>query len=143
MAKGRRVDTRKEAKNGDIERLRKIIRRLESDKRKLLSEIKTLEKAFENNIRFLRGKTKDLSVEELIDASNKEMSLKDIEDSKKQTIESLTDKWRCHQCETGVLKLLIFSNRAGKFYFRICSNEKCRKRTKVQPYTDEVVGIQS
>lgn len=130
-----------DAKDGEISRLRKIIRRLTSDKQKLLSELATIESAFERNLKFLKGVTKDLTVEELIDAAKKDLNLKQAQLAVEEARGELEEKWKCHTCSIGVLKLLIFNNREGTHYFRKCSNQKCTNRTKTKPYTQQVEGI--
>ena len=59
------------------QKLKDKIRRLESDKRRLLSELKTLQEAFEKSRDFISKKVRNLSVEELIQHSDK--NLKEIE----------------------------------------------------------------
>jgi hypothetical protein len=131
----------KEEKDGEVKRLKNIIRRLESDKRKLLSEIKTLEEAFGKNIQFLKGKTDGLTIGELLNAAKKEQSLEEIEDEKQQTFSDMEKKWKCFKCEVGLMKLLIYGNREGMQYLRKCSNPKCLNRTKPKPYNSNVEGL--
>lgn len=130
-----------DAKDGEITRLRKAIRRLQSDKQKLLSEVRTIQEAFEKNVKFLKGVTKDLTVGELIDAAKKDLTLKDAQLSVEENKQALEDKWKCYTCSIGVMRLLIFNNREGTQYFRKCSNQKCSNRTKPQPYNEFVEGI--
>lgn len=134
-------DKRREARDAEIGKLRKAIRRLESDKRKLISELTTLTTAFDKNIQFLRGVTKDLTVEELIQAARKELTLKQTKDQKEHTIDDMTKKWACHKCDTGVLKIIVFTNLEGTQYLRCCSNKKCGNRTKPKPWDETVTGI--
>jgi hypothetical protein len=60
------------------QKLKDKIRRLESDKRKLISELKTLQEAFDKSREFINKKVADISVEDLTRLSDK--SLKQIED---------------------------------------------------------------
>jgi hypothetical protein len=139
VGNGNRVRKRKEPRDGEISKLKNIIRRLESDKRKLLSEVKTLEQAFGHTVTFLRGKTKDLSLEQLIQAANNQEGLSDVVNKEKNTTEHLLKKWACHKCDNGVMRLTIYTNREGSFYFRNCT--QCSNRTKVKPYNDKVTGV--
>lgn len=139
MGNGNRIKRRKEPRDGEVARLKNIIRRLESDKRKLLSEVRTLEQAFGNTVTFLRGKTKDLSLEQLIQAANNQEGLSEIANKQKSTTDDLLKKWACHNCDTGVMRLTIFTNREGSFYFRNCT--QCANRTKVKPYNDKITGV--
>ena len=139
MGNGNRVKKRKEPRDGEINRLKAALRRMESDKRKLLSELKTLEAAFDHTVTFLRGKTNDLSVEELIQAASKGYTLIETEAKKEQSMSDLVKKWQCHKCPDGVMHLIIFANRDGQQYFRSCN--KCSNRTKPKQYHDKVSGV--
>ena len=142
MGKSRNRTLRhKEEKDGEVKRLKNVIRRLESDKKKLLSEVRTLEEAFGKNIQFLKSKTDGLSVTELIKAAKKEQTLEEIENEKQQKFSDLEKKWKCFKCDIGLMKLLIYTNREGTQYLRKCSNPKCLNRTKPKPYNDGVEGL--
>lgn len=93
---------RKEAKDGEISKLKDKIRRLESDKRKLISEVKTLEAALLENLKFMKGSTKDVSVEDLIKGAKK-----------KQTLKEVKDGLDCPDCGNK-LSVLIIGNDGGK-----------------------------
>jgi plasmid rolling circle replication initiator protein Rep len=139
LAKGRPRAKFKEEKDGETQKLRDTIRRLQSDNRKLKQEIATYEAAFQKNIQFLKGKTKDLSVEDLIEGAKKEQTLKQIEDTKELTFKEMEAKWKCNSCDVGVLKLIIVTRPDGRFYMRKCGN--CPKRTDLKPYHDKVEGV--
>ena len=140
-SKDRHRDTKKEPKDGEVARLKKAIRRLESDKRQLLSELATIEAAFQKNVEFLKNSTKDLSVRDLMKAANKNITLKELKETNAEAESSMEARWRCHKCDSGVLKLVIFQNLEGKQYLRACSNKKCTNRTKPKPWNDNVKGI--
>ena len=122
----------KEAKDGEIQRLRGIIRRLESDKRKLLSEVKTYEAVFQHNMRYISKKIDDenLTIEDVIKAANKKQTLRQAAEEKEHTIDDMVKKWQCWKCEEGIMKLVVYENRVGKQYFRRCN--KCKKMTEPQ-----------
>lgn len=132
----------KEAKDGDTQKLKNTVRRLQSDIRKLKSELATYEAAFQKNITFLKGKTKDLTVEQLIAGAKKEQNLKQIEDTKEETYNEFKQKWKCFHCDdstrAGILKLTVITRHDGKFYYRRCNAEKCGYRTDLKPLTDDV-----
>ena len=128
------------AKDGEVTRLRKVIKRLQGEKQKLISQISTLTHAFDKNVKFLKGVTRDFTVNELISSAKKELCLKNIM-LEKETLPSLEEKWKCHTCNVGVMKLLIFTVKDTTSYFRKCSNQKCTNRTKPQTYTDDVEGV--
>ena len=141
MANGNRRKKSKEAKDGEVQRLRNIIRRLESDKRKLLSELKTYEAVFQANMKYISKKIDEdnLSVEDVIKAANKKQTLREASEEKQQTMDDMVKKWSCYKCKEGVMKLIIFQNRIGKQYIRCCN--KCDNRTTPKEYTDQVTGI--
>jgi len=72
----------KEAKSGEIQKLKNRIKRLEKDKRILISKLNTAEAALAGNNSFLKGSTEDFSVEDLIDAAKENKTLKEIKDDK-------------------------------------------------------------
>lgn len=141
MSKGKHRASHKEEKDGARQKDKNTIRRLQSDIKKLKSELATYEAAFQKNITFLKGKTKDLTVHELITAANKKQNLAQLEDTKEITFRDMEKKWKCHQCGEGVMKLTILSRPDGKFYYRSCSLSPCKNRTNLKPYHDEVEGI--
>jgi hypothetical protein len=141
MANGNRRRKTKEAKDGEVQRLKNVIRRLESDKRKLLSELKTYEAVFQHNMRYISKKIDDenLTVEDVIKAANKKQTIQQAAEEKEQTIDDMVKKWQCWKCKEGVMKLVIYENRVGKQYFRRCTT--CKKMTDPQLYHDKVTGV--
>lgn len=105
---------------------------------KLKSELKTYEQAFQKNIQFLKGKTKDLSLQELLTGAKKEQNLTKIEAVKEETYQEFKQKWKCFTCGTGIMKITVISRPDGKFYYRRCTGEKCGHRTELKPFTDDV-----
>jgi len=114
-----------EEKDGEVKRLKGIIRRLESDKRKLLSELKTLEDAFGKSITHIKGKLDKTSVEDVIKSVNKGQRLHEVTPAKEHK------DWTCHKCKNGNLELVTLSIRNGEKSFRICSNKKCKYRPPI------------
>lgn len=138
----------KEEKDGEVARLKKAIKRLQREKQMLISQLATVEKAFEKNVLFLKKSTDDLTVEQLVDAAKKEMSLAELKaaklqeiEDKKQELEEMKLHWKCYKCNAGVLQIVTYANRTGSFYFRKCSNKVCTNRTLPQPYSEDVKGI--
>lgn len=132
MSKSRKPKAQfKEEKDGTVQKLKDTIRRLQSDNRKLKSELATFEAAFEKNIQFLKGKTKDLTLKELIDGAKKEQSLIQIEDTVKKN-------WECKTCNEGNLKLIKIPRQDGMFYIRKCDNPRCKYSTRLKRFSDEV-----
>lgn len=77
-----KIPKKEESHKETISSLKGKIRRLESDKRKLKSEVETLTAALEENLKFLKGQTKDLSLEDLIEAAKSKKSLREARQSK-------------------------------------------------------------
>jgi ribosomal protein S20 len=128
-------------RDGEIKRLRDALKRKDREIEKFKSELKTLEKAFEANIKFLKGKTAKLDLKELMDGAKKEQSLKEIETNKEATFQELEQKWKCHACGTGVMKLIVYTRPDGKWYLRKCNQQTCTNRTEAKRWHDEVEGI--
>jgi hypothetical protein len=138
VGKGKHRAKFKEEKSGELQKLKDANRRLKSENNKLKSELKTYEAVFEKNIEFLKGKTKDLSVQELINGAKKNQNLKQIEDTKAETYQEFKQKWKCHTCGTGVMKITVITRQDGRWYFRKCTDSKCTNRTELKPFTDDV-----
>lgn len=140
MSKGRPKANHREEKDGEVQKLRNTIRRLQSDIRKLKSELTTYEAAFQKNIQFLKGKTKDLTVTELIAGAKKEQTLAQIENNKELTFKEMEKRWKCHRCNEGVMKITVINRQDGKWYFRSCTNVtgKCKHRTELKPFNEDV-----
>lgn len=85
----------KQSKDGEVQKLKSRIKRLEKDKRILISKLNTAEAALLGSANFLKGSTEDLSVEELIEAAKENKSLKEIRTGK-----------RCSNCGSEDLKVL-------------------------------------
>lgn len=129
----------KEEKDGEIGKLKKHVRHLENEITKLKSQLRTYDRAFSKNLLFLKEKTSDLSVEELIRGAEQELSLKEIKDDKKDRFSELQRKWKCFECNEGILRLVIVPGNETNRYFRKCS--MCAHRTDVKEYTEEVEGV--
>lgn len=141
MGKKHRTYPDKE-RDSEVKRLRDALKRKDREVEKLKSELRTLEKAFEANIKFLKGKTAKLDLQELLSGAKKDMSIKEIEETKVVNFKELEEKWRCHKCQEGVMKLIVFSRPDGKHYIRACSNrDKCQNRTDAKPWKEDVEGI--
>jgi hypothetical protein len=128
-------DYYKEPKDGNEKRLKGQIKRLEHEVNRLKSELRTLEVALGKNIMFLKTKTKQYTVEELIQGAQDQMNLEQIGEDKDHTFDAITEKWKCYKCEVGLLKLIIVP---GQRYFRKCTTKECTHRTEVKTLTEEV-----
>lgn len=116
--KGSRV---KEEKDGSIAKLKQRIRRLEKDKRELISKLNTLEQVLKRNFEVLKGSTEDLSVEELIEGAKKNKTIKQIKDD----VEPVVQSDNCPKCNSEEYKIMEI--RGGQI--GVCGN--CTYRTKL------------
>jgi len=142
VKKGKHRTYAEKERDGEITKLKNANRRLKSENDKLKSEIRMYQAAFEKNIQFLKGKTKDLTLEELIEGAKKEQNLGQIEKQKEMSFKEMEDKWKCHVCKKGIMKLIVYTRHDGRWYLRSCGNKpSCSNRTNAQPFHDGVDGI--
>lgn len=125
-------------RDSEVTRLRQALKRALKENDKLKNELKTYENAFQKNIQFLKGKTKDLTLQELLDGAKKEQSLSKIEHTKEETYQEHKSKWKCFDCNIGVMKIVIVPRHDGKFFIRCCNNEACKRRTDLKPFNEKV-----
>lgn len=128
----------KEPKDGEVAKLKKHIRHLEKENSLLKSQLRTYDRVFSKNVTFLKEKTRGLSLEDLIIGANNELNLEAIKSEKVNTYEDLQKKWKCYECEVGLMKLIIIPRADSNAYFRKCSNPKCGHRTEAKEHTEEV-----
>lgn len=55
------------------------------------------------------------------------------------SIESLKQIWKCHDCTDGHLAIFLYNRPDGTHYYRKCEN--CQKRTPSKRYSKAVKGI--
>jgi hypothetical protein len=134
VGKSRQQLRHKEEKDGEVKRLKNVIRRLESDKRKLLSEKNSLEEVLKRNFNFLKGMTEDIPLEDLVKAASSNKNLKQMhKEGLDYNGKSPEEKWQCHKCDSGVLHFVPIDRHDGMFYIRVCCNKKCNNRTGLKP----------
>lgn len=109
-----------------------------------LEKYKVREKKFKREIARLRKMVQKLQEEhemsgllELVDVQRKED--KEIHDVEKGI--ELRKKWKCHECEEGIMILNIFNRKDGVFYFRRCY--ACGNKTRMKKYTNDVEGVKN
>jgi predicted nuclease with TOPRIM domain len=72
----------KEAKDGEVKKLRARVKKLEKENNRLKSELRAFEQAFHKTTRFLRDNTDDINLEDLVDAAKDGKSLKEVKNVK-------------------------------------------------------------
>ena len=64
----------------------------------------------------------------------------DILQRTQELLESLKEAWKCRECDTGYLEIVLFTKMGNQHYFRACNC--CNNRTKSQIYDPtKVKGI--
>jgi hypothetical protein len=137
---GKSKDYPREEKSAEVRKLKDHIRHQDKEIARLKSELRTYDRAFQKNLVFLKEKTKDLNLEDLLKGAEEELTLKQIKDDKKDRFSEIQRKWKCHHCDDGILRLIIVPGIESNRYFRKCS--MCVHRTPVKEYTEDVEGIQ-
>lgn len=113
MGRKHKSFSRENGESGEVRQLKDKIKRLASDKKKLLAELKTLQEAFDKSRAFINKKVEDISVEDLTKMSDK--TLKQIE-------EAVT----CKSCGSTKFSYLCIPNNKK---VKICTDCKHREAT--------------
>lgn len=108
----------KEAKSGEIQKLKRRIKKLETENKRLKSELGSYEQAFKKTTKFLEDHTDDISLEDLVQAAKQDKSLRKVE---KEHVESL-----CPKCFNKLKELP--KSRVGKII--VCTQCEYRKVEK-------------
>ena len=67
-----------EAKDGTVQKLKKRIKRLETENSKLKSELRSYDRAFKKTTKFLKGQTNDVSLNDLVKGAKEDKSLEEV-----------------------------------------------------------------
>ena len=59
-------------------------------------------------------------------------------EKKKKEID-ITERWKCFDCESDYLRLIVIQRLDGPFYFRRCPS--CGRKTKSKPLKNDVEGL--
>ena len=86
----------KEPKDGEIDKLKRRVKRLEKENKRLKSELNTYDSVFKVTSKFLKDTTEEFTLEKLIDAAKKGMGLKEIADD---------DTTKCPECGNSMTKI--------------------------------------
>lgn len=135
---GKHKEYNREEKDGETGRLKKHIRHLENEITKLKSQLRSYEKALSKNIMFLKERTVDLSLEDLIIGANAELNLQQIKKASFDNFDTMKKKWCCYKCEVGIMKFITIPRGETTHYLRKCSNPKCDNRTELKELVDGV-----
>ena len=111
-------EPKKEYKDGELNKLKRRIKRLEKENTRLKSELNSYEQAFKKTTRFLKDHTDDISLEDLVQAAKQNKSLRKIE---KEHVENL-----CPKCFNKLKELP--KSRVGKII--VCTQCEYRKVEK-------------
>jgi len=64
----------------------------------------------------------------------------EVEDDLKLSKKAKEKKWKCFNCEEGILRLKVFERPDGIFYLRKC--DCCDNRTKLKKWNKDIDGIE-
>jgi hypothetical protein len=76
------------------------------------------------------------NLQDLMHKFDKEEVAENLENDKKVQ----EQKWKCHKCSDGVLRLKVFERLDGIVYFRKCDN--CDNRTTTKKWDKSVEGVE-
>jgi hypothetical protein len=126
-----------------ISSLKQKIKQKDDKISRLISEIKTLNKAFSDSIVYINEDLIDVPVEEIIKFFNtkRKPKLTEVKKEHQESLASLKEKWQCFRCKSGYLKLIVIERQDGKKYLRACSNSRCRNKTELKNWTPDVTGV--
>jgi hypothetical protein len=62
----------------------------------------------------------------------------EVEETLEKNKKIQEDKWKCHKCQDGTLRLKIIDRSDGMFYYRKCDN--CPNRTVLKKWNENVEG---
>jgi len=106
-----------------------LLDKLKHENKKLKTEVKRLRKELDKNRVHYDG------IKDLLE----QQAAEEIQVSTKESKEALLKRWKCHQCEFGIMKLIVIPRLDGPRYFRKCT--ECANKTKLKKYTEDVEGI--
>jgi len=140
----------KDYPTSDVTKLKRTISSLRSklrqkDKKidRLISDIKTLQESLDKSIIYINDELADIPVEDIVRYFNRKRKgkLDELKDEQKCEMDRLREKWQCHKCKTGYLRLIMVNRQDGKHYFRMCVNRDCGNKTPLKKWHDEVEGV--
>jgi hypothetical protein len=102
-----------------IKELKAANRRLKSDNERLKKELATLQEAFSQTSKYLKGNTDNISVEKIIEGVKKGSTLKEIKKTQ-----------NCEKCMSGSIKELNVPNVGRILLCTACSHRKVFKNGK-------------
>jgi hypothetical protein len=123
MSKGRRTHGDKEL--NELQRARKTIDKLKrenSSLRKQLDRALSSERLADLQDLVRRQRQEELELEKIAKKSQRDK-----------------EKWRCHKCGAGAMKITLWPRLDGVFYNRACSNIECDNKTRMKKYNPETV----
>ena len=134
----------------DVQALKRLVSSLRSkiaqkDRKieRLVSDIKTLQKALDESMVYINDELSNIPVEDIVRyfKNKNKPRVSQIKKDQEQSLSELKSKWQCHKCNEGYMKLIIIERQDGKKYFRCCSSPTCKNRTEVQDWHPAVEGV--
>lgn len=75
------------------------------------------------------------NLKDLIESQERE----DQAETKAEEQKKIEQDWKCFECKSGTIRLVVLERKDGVFYYRIC--DRCPKRTKIKRYNSDVKGV--
>lgn len=101
---------KREEKDGELQKLKTRVKRLEKENDRLKSELRSYEQAFKNTNKFLRDNTKEISLEALIKAAKEGSSLRDVQKQELHRTCKYCLSIDVHVSDTPVGKMVVCRN---------------------------------
>lgn len=74
-------------------------------------------------------------IKDLLESQEKQ----DQDFSQEQKKKGLENRWKCYDCEDGILRLVTVMKAGEPYYLRKC--DSCGKKTKTKKYTEDIEGV--
>lgn len=107
------------------------IQKLKSENKRLKLQVSKLRKVAANIDRHHYT-----FVQDLLDSEDMQ---EDTKAAEVQIQRKMEDKWGCHLCGKGVMRLVILHRAGEPYYIRKCDH--CDNKTKLKKYTDDIEGV--
>ena len=118
MGRKHKSFSKEDGKSGEVKELKSKIRRLASDKQKLIAELKTLQEAFDKTRSFIDNKLDGVPVEKVLKALKQENKLKKIDKDAKEVHED-----KCKDCQRPY-KILATSLVRTIYFCEVCKKRE-------------------
>ena len=106
------------------------IQKLKEDNKKLRAQISKLRNLVKNIDANHYEFVNDLMSSDRFNPKTKE--------TKKQLRQKIEEQWKCHECDDGIMRLVVMHRVGEPWYLRKC--DCCLHKTKLKKYNEEITG---